>query len=376
MRSVCFRWALAAVFLPICPCLAAKDFYFSHRDFQLEFRARLNELQEGDRLYLPAGHFQFKRGLNLVGKDIAVLGAGADKTILDFTNQQQGAQGISARGYSLVLGDFTVLNAHGDGLVLRDSADVTVQNIKVAWADTKDSAKGGYGIYPVDSQNVQVLNCEARGAIEAGIYVGQSKHALVKGNRVTNNAVGIEIENSDDIVVADNKIQNNSIGLLVTAIPNLQNKETRRVDVERNTIKGNNKFNDSPAGSLAAKLQAGSGLVIVAADTVSVHSNDIYAHHYADVVVRSYVDIRSDVSDSYYNPYNHAIALAANRWGDKIKSSQSPAKIYWDGVVEKDLAGDLRDDKAPTLCIDEEAPVLLQKKGGKPQEITIRTCFP
>ena len=61
-----------------------------------------------------------------------------------------------------------------------------------------DTDNGAYGLYPVQCRNVLIEDSSCIGAPDAGIYVGQSHHIIVRGNRVENNVAGIEIENSTD----------------------------------------------------------------------------------------------------------------------------------------------------------------------------------
>ena len=60
-----------------------------------ELQKRLINAKAGDQILLPAGTFEFKRGLSLNDTpDITIKGAGKGKTILSFKGQIEGAQGL------------------------------------------------------------------------------------------------------------------------------------------------------------------------------------------------------------------------------------------------------------------------------------------
>ena len=51
-------------------------------------------LESGDTLIIQSGYYEFEDGLSLDVNDVTVKGEGIEDTILDFKNQQSGAQGL------------------------------------------------------------------------------------------------------------------------------------------------------------------------------------------------------------------------------------------------------------------------------------------
>ena len=95
-------------------------------------------------------------------------------------------------------------------------------------------------MYPVQCQNVLIDGCEAIGASDAGIYVGQSHEIIVRNSRAYRNVAGIEIENSTMADVYNNIAEGNTGGILVFDLPGLIKKGGGNVRVYNNKIRNNN----------------------------------------------------------------------------------------------------------------------------------------
>ena len=68
-------------------------------------------MEEGDILLIKSGYYSFEDGLSLDIDGVTVIGEGMDKTILDFKNQQSGAQGLLVTSNKVTLKDFAILDA-------------------------------------------------------------------------------------------------------------------------------------------------------------------------------------------------------------------------------------------------------------------------
>ena len=142
-----------------------------------ELQKRLINAKAGDEILLPAGTFEFKRGLSLNDTpDITIKGAGKGKTILSFKGQLEGAQGLLCKNTNnITLEGFTVADSKGDAIKVQDSENVVMRDLETTWTNGQLATNGAYGLYPVSSTNVLMEKCEASYAMDAGIYVGQSK---------------------------------------------------------------------------------------------------------------------------------------------------------------------------------------------------------
>ena len=75
--------------------LFAKEFYIdSGPNAQERLQEALILIEEGDTLIIKSGYYKLEDGLSLDVDNVTVKGEGIDSTILDFKNQQSGAQGL------------------------------------------------------------------------------------------------------------------------------------------------------------------------------------------------------------------------------------------------------------------------------------------
>lgn len=84
----------------------------------LEDRLRLAAqfAEPGTIFELPAGTYAFNADITFDVSHLIIRGQGMDQTILDFSGQTNGSQGILARGDHFTVQDFTVLNPEGNGI--------------------------------------------------------------------------------------------------------------------------------------------------------------------------------------------------------------------------------------------------------------------
>ena len=176
-------------------------------------------LESGDTLIIQSGYYEFEDGLSLDVNDVTVKGEGIEDTILDFKNQQSGAQGLFVTSDRVTLKDFSILDAKGDALKVIGAKGISMINLKTEWTGGPKSTNGAYGFYPVESEDVLIDGCIAIGASDAGIYVGQSKNIIVRNSIAQYNVAGIEIENSYYADVYNNLASHNTGGILVFDLP-------------------------------------------------------------------------------------------------------------------------------------------------------------
>ena len=142
--------------------------------------------------------------------------------MLSFKGQQQGAEGIKiTNSQNIILEDFSIEDAAGDNLKISDTDTIILRRIRTAWTGKVSTKNGAYGIYPVLSTNILIEECEAIGASDAGIYVGQSQNVIMRNNKAFFNVAGIESENSSQVEIYNNEAFNNTSGLLIFNLPGL-----------------------------------------------------------------------------------------------------------------------------------------------------------
>jgi len=271
----------------------------------------------GTTFTFAAGTFPFKNTITVPGvANLTFQGAGIGQTTLEFSGQTAGSGGISATGgnSNIKFENFTIQNTRGDGIKVEKGFGVVFSKVQVQWTNAADGGPdylrhGGYGIYPVQSQNVLVDHCDISGARDTGAYIGQSYNIVVSNNNVHDNVAGIEIESSVSADVHDNTAKNNSGGILVFALPTLspppdagQNHDgTLNVRVYNNTVTANNTPNFADPSGDVAQVPGGSGIILLAANYVEVFNNNISNNGTLAVANASYL-----VLDPSFNPLDPA----------------------------------------------------------------------
>jgi parallel beta-helix repeat protein len=109
-----------------------------------------------------------------------------------------------------------------------------------------------------------------KGASDAGIYVGQSDRIIVRNSIATHNVAGIEIENSGHADVTGNIVTHNTGGILVFDLPALPRRGAGWVTVSGNKVVDNDTPNFAPKGNIVATVPTGTGVLIMAANNVTV----------------------------------------------------------------------------------------------------------
>lgn len=329
---------------------------FGQKEIQKKIQTQLIEAEDGATIEIPEGRFQLDASLSLDGKkNVKVKGAGLDKTILNFKGQLSGAEGIKITNASnIVLEDLTVQDTKGDGIKAQLVEGITFRNVKAEWTNGADGSNGGYGLYPVQCTNVLIDNCTAIGASDAGIYVGQSKHIVVRNSKAHQNVAGIEIENSWYADVYDNETFNNTGGILVFDLPDLIQKEGGYVRVFKNKIIDNNHVNFAPKGNTVGKVPQGTGVMILATRNVEVFDNRIVNNISAGTAIVSYYITENPINDKSYKPFPSSIyvhdnfyerprvkATSKGRLGKmykyKLRFGKDVPHILYDGIEDSSM---------------------------------------
>ncbi|MBX9745932.1 MAG: right-handed parallel beta-helix repeat-containing protein [Hyphomonadaceae bacterium] len=325
-----------------------------------ELQRALIEAQPGDTVRIGRGRFEITGSLSLAVNRVTIRGEGHEETVLSFDNQRRGAEGLLVTANDTVLRDFAVENARGDAIKARDCDGITIQGVRVEWTRGPHQDNGAYGLYPVNCSDVMIRDSIARGASDAGIYVGQSRNIIVRDNLAEFNVAGIEIENCYNADVFGNRAVNNTGGILVFDLPGLPQQGGHSVRVFDNEIIGNNTANFAPAGNIVATVPAGTGVLIMANRDVHVFGNTIADHGTVNVLVTSY---RAEFQDRSYNPLPRNIVIRDNEFGNV---GYAPAgdlaalaqlglgmpDVIWDGATLYSVGGTPRSETVNIVMRD------------------------
>ena len=302
--------------------------------------------EPGDVIRLSAGVFSLEDSLSLDVAGVQIEGEGMSQTILDFSNQLSGAQGLSVTSNNVTLQDFAIQNAKGDAIKVKGVTNIKFLRVKTEWTNGPSSDNGAYGLYPVESKNVLIDGCVAIGASDAGIYVGQSQNIIVRNSRAEFNVAGIEIENSYFADVYNNVATNNTGGILVFDLPGLPQQGGHHVRVFKNRSVGNNTDNFAPEGNIVGEVPRGTGIIIQANSDVEIFDNEIGDNDTVNIAVVTY---GNDTDDQAYYPHPKSVQIHGNKFGptgynpDTSKgelaqilfdlSGGNMPDIFWDGLL-------------------------------------------
>jgi len=329
-------------------------------DAQTDMRKRIQTdmimAEDGDTIRIEEGVFSIDATLSMEGKKrIVIRGMGNDKTILTFSGQTSGAEGIRVSNCSdITIEDLTVRDAKGDGIKTMNVNGITFRKVRTDWSGKPNEKNGAYGLYPVSCERVLIESCIARGASDAGIYVGQSKDIIVRHCKAFENVAGIEIENSINADVYGNEAYHNTGGILVFDLPDLPLKQGGFCRVFDNKIWDNNMRNFAPKGNIVAGVPQGTGILLLAANNVEIFRNDISGNRTVGTSVNSYFITEKRIKDSAYYPYPTAINIHDNTYSArkkratmhgrigklyrfKLRFGRNVPQIVYDGITDKKI---------------------------------------
>jgi len=267
-----------------CSCSRAKP-----DEFAKTLQEKLIAAKPGDVIEVPEGKFHVLHTLSLTVNGVTLRGKGQDKSVLSFASQTSGAQGVLVKANDVTIEELGIEDAAGDALTIQGGNHVVVRRVRTEWTRGPNESNGPYGIYPVECRNLLVEDSIAKGAADAGIYVGQSENVVLRRNRSEFNVDGFEIENTENVDAYDNVATHNTGGMGVFNLPNLPKQDGKHVRVFDNQLVDNNTPNFAPKSlGPIAYLPAGTGLYIMAIRDVEVFRNRIQNNNTVNAYILNY----------------------------------------------------------------------------------------
>ncbi|MDP5169137.1 MAG: right-handed parallel beta-helix repeat-containing protein [Bacteroidia bacterium] len=321
--------------------------------FRKQLQTQMILAEPGDTIDVPAGTHLVSSSLSLDEKqNVVIRGAGMDETIISFKKQRDGAEGIRiANSSNITIMDLTVQDAAGDCIKVMDTDGIAFLRVRTEWTGRAKKTNGAYGLYPVSCQRVLIDGCEAIGASDAGIYVGQSHQIIVRNSLAYRNVAGIEIENSTMADVYDCEAYENTGGILVFDLPDLPKEKGGNVRVFRNHVHHNNFRNFAPKGNIVGTVPPGTGVLILATNNVEIFENKVLENKTVGAGIISYYMTENPIQDDNYYPYPTSIYIHDNTFAkarkrptlkNKIgilllaKFGKDVPDILYDGIVDKE----------------------------------------
>ncbi|HET7872467.1 MAG TPA: parallel beta-helix domain-containing protein [Terriglobales bacterium] len=285
-------------------------------NFQKTLQERLIAAKPGDVIDLPAGKFHFDRTLSLTVNGVTLRGKGMNATVLSFAGQKSGSQGVLVKANDFTMEDIGIEDTAGDALTIQGGTNIIVRRVRTEWTRGPNPENGPYGIYPVECKNLLVEDSVARGAADAGIYVGQSQNVVIRRNRSELNVDGFEIENSENVDAYDNVATKNTGGMGVFNLPNLPRQGGRHVRAFNNQLVENNTPNFAPKslGPIYA-LPTGTGMYVLAIRDVEIFNNKIRNNNTVNVYIIHYKTAVDDTAlrDTSSSPITQQIFAPADQ---------------------------------------------------------------
>jgi parallel beta-helix repeat protein len=342
----------------------------AQKDFQKKLQTQLIMVVDGGTIDLEEGKFTIDGTLSMEGKKhVTIRGKGIGKTILSYKGQQSGAEGIRiTNAEDITLEDLSIEDAKGDCIKTMDVKGITFRRVWAGWTGKMSEKNGSYALYPVMCEKVLIEECTARGASDAGIYVGQSRNIIVRNCKAYENVAGIEIENSWDAEVYNNEAYNNTGGILVFDLPDLKLKKGGNCKVYNNVVRDNNAVNFAPKGNIVGKVPQGTGILLLASTNVDVYGNKVINNRTVPTGVISYYITENPINDSSYYPYPTAIRIYDNEYSKerkratmkgrmgklyrfKLKFGKDVPDIVYDGILDEKLAVNNKYPADKAICV-------------------------
>lgn len=306
-------------------------------------------LTDGQTLCLEKGTYHFNKILTLAGvSDVTVHGNGAtrDDVVLDFKDQTSGDDAFTVLADGFTIENLTVKDAPGDGVKVTKAERPTFRNVRAFYTDPDLKKHGAYALYPAECNNVLIENCEVEGSTDAAIYLGQSTTGIVRNNKAHDCVIGIEAENSLDVEIYGNEAWNNTTGILVVNLPDLPHKGVQRVSVHDNVSYENN--HDNFGDGFAAGIPPGTGMLIMASDSVQAFHNQIRDNGSPGLLLVSWptfeaLDPSFHTDDTLFDQYSESVFIHDNTFTNNGKSPKgsfadlgftSVPDMIWDGVQD------------------------------------------
>ena len=338
---------------------------------QDDILSALIEAQPLDTIYFRSGTYTLDQAISLDVDDVILKGEGKDASILSFTGQTSGGEGLLVTADNFVAEDLGFEDSPGDLVKILGATGVTLRRVRAEWTRGASIENGAYGLYPVQCRDVLIEDSEVIGARDAGVYVGQSRNIIVRRNNVQFNVAGIEIENSTDADVYENNCTNNAGGILVFNLPGPPVQDGRRTRVFNNMIVENNIENFAIPGSSVAGVPSGTGTMVLSNDEVEVTGNTFRNNNTADVIVIGYNTAaffgQEPANNPNFDPYSETVFIHDNSYsGSGTMPSELLAEvlvpllglplpnILYDGDVNPDrqVGGETPDGLR--LCVQED----------------------
>ncbi len=309
------------------------------------------------------------------------IGESVEDMILDFDGQVN-PKGFNVSAPGFWIENLWIKNTKNNGVEVKatnaEENPNVFRKLKVTWDAGSVTENGAYSIYPTRSTYIIAEFSEVVGASDAGLYIGQVEHGIVRYNYVHGNVAGLEVENSYDVEVIGNAVTDNTGGILALQEPGLARLDNEKVLIRYNEVWANNRQNFAVPGTAVSNVPAGTGLMAFAGTNIEFRDNDVHDNETTGLLIVSNVlldDLDGGTSPyTYpdgYNPYPGMIYSNQNTYEDNgtdpdpllllaLGFPPLPIEpIIWDGYISDGVeAVGVPPVDDPQICLGTPTPDL------------------
>ena len=272
------------------------------RDGEL-IQAAVAQARSGDLIRVYPG--TYKETVYIDKENISLQGMIQDGKWPTLDGEKELNDALLYSGNGILIENFKIVNYKGNGVMGQAGNNFVIRNNWVLDA-------GVYGIFPEFGKNGLIEHNILTGIEDAAIYVGMCDNVDVRHNEVYGNVAGIEIENSRHVLVENNHSYNNTGGILVFITPGLPIKTCYDVVVRNNFVNDNNHVNFGAPGSLVAGIPSGTGILVMAADQVTIENNIITGNNNAGITVTDLAYGANTANDPEVEPNPDRLVILDN----------------------------------------------------------------
>ena len=228
--------------------------------------------------------------------------------------------GILASGHGVTIERMWVRRFKGNGIMTQGANNFKILNNVV-------EGPCFYAIFPQYGKNGLVANNTVSKSDDSAIYVGMSDHIDVLNNEASDSVIGIEVENSTNALIEGNYVHDNAVGMGAAQLPSLPVKVADHVVIRNNIVVNNNIKNFAPEGAISAGIPSGVGIWILGTDSVTVENNLIRNNKSVGLFYSETTFIIT-ATDTKMNPLASHGVILKNRFLENGKNPEGSVKDF------------------------------------------------
>lgn len=255
----------------------------------------VNEAQPGDTILVYPG--VYKESIYIDKDDITLRGVVEEGAWPILEGEKIRNDAVLYSGNGVTVEWLKIVNYKGNAIMGQSGNNYVIRYNWIIDA-------GVYGIFPQFGLNGLIEYNVLSGIEDAAIYVGMCDNVDVRHNEVFDSVAGIEIENSRHALVENNYAHDNTAGILAFITPGLPIKTAYDIIIRNNFVVNNNTPNFGAPGSIVSNVPVGTGIIIMAADDVTIEGNIVSGNNTVGIAITdlSFITDVSTDPESEPNP--------------------------------------------------------------------------